>query len=150
MSRRAPVQTFQETSVPWEISAEAWKEYAAQGHGNQSHERVCERGGWGVEELAALLYRRIKRLEALSAQPEEMTCPACQRGDYCPENDRLSAKPEEKPATSSDCTHHECRHYSMTAEECCGAADINEVADAHCPYLCQRKPAEPAGGGDGL
>ncbi len=63
VGRSAPVQTHGERDVPWEVSAEAWKEYAAQGHGDQSHERLCERGGFGVAELAILLYDRIKRLE---------------------------------------------------------------------------------------
>jgi hypothetical protein len=66
--RTAPVQIgYGEGFVPWEISAEAWKEYAAQGHGSQSHERICERGGWGASEMAILLFERIKRIEAQSS-----------------------------------------------------------------------------------
>jgi hypothetical protein len=61
--KAAPIQTTQEKSVPWDVSAEAWKEYAAQGYGDQSHERICERAGFGAAELAILLYERIKRLE---------------------------------------------------------------------------------------
>lgn len=61
--KTAPIQTHSEKDVPWDVSAEAWKEYAAQGHGNQSHERICERGGFGASELAILLYERIKRLQ---------------------------------------------------------------------------------------
>lgn len=49
--------------VPMEVSAEAWREYAAQGHGDQSHERILERGGFGSLELMILLFQRIKRLE---------------------------------------------------------------------------------------
>jgi hypothetical protein len=50
--------------VPWVISARAWGQYAALGHGDQSHERLCERGGFGVYELVHLLngrnpYRQI-------------------------------------------------------------------------------------------
>lgn len=61
--KTAPIQTGTERSVPWDVSAEAWKEYADQGHGSQSHERICERAGFGAAELAILLYERIKRLE---------------------------------------------------------------------------------------
>lgn len=61
--KTAPIQTHSERDVPWDVSAEAWKEYAAQGHGAQSHERLCERGGFSASELAILLYERIKRLE---------------------------------------------------------------------------------------
>jgi hypothetical protein len=67
--KRAPVQTSGERTVAWEVSAEAWKEYAAEGHGDQSHERLCQRGGFGVSELADLLYLRIKRLERASPRP---------------------------------------------------------------------------------
>lgn len=63
----APIQTHSEKTVPWDVSAEAWKEYAAQGHGDQSHERLCERGGFGAAELAIFLYERIKRIEASGA-----------------------------------------------------------------------------------
>lgn len=62
--KTAPIQTHSEKDVPWDVSAEAWKEYAAQGHGNQSHERLCERGGFAASELAILLYQRIKRLQS--------------------------------------------------------------------------------------
>jgi hypothetical protein len=75
--RSAPVQTAGLRSVPWEVSAEAWKEYAAQGHGDQSHERLCERGGFGAAELAILLYDRIKRLEE-----ERVTAPARERSRH--------------------------------------------------------------------
>jgi hypothetical protein len=68
--KRAPVQTQGEHDVAWEVSAEAWKEYAAEGHGDQSHERLCERGGFGLSELADLLYLRIKRLEGRSPSTE--------------------------------------------------------------------------------
>lgn len=57
--KTAPIQTRSERDVPWDVSAEAWKEYAAQGYGSQSHERLCERGGFGAAELAILLFERI-------------------------------------------------------------------------------------------
>jgi len=68
----APIQTHLEKSVPWDVSAEAWKEYADQGHGSQSHERICERAGFGAAELAILLYERIKRLERSSQKAGEL------------------------------------------------------------------------------
>jgi hypothetical protein len=49
--------------VPREVSEEAWKEYAAQGHGDQDHQRIIERQGFAAVELAILLFQRIKRLE---------------------------------------------------------------------------------------
>lgn len=70
--KTAPIQTYSEEDVPWDVSAEAWKEYAAQGYGSQSHERLCERGGFSASELAILLYERIKRLQlGTSEQPNE-------------------------------------------------------------------------------
>lgn len=59
----APIQTARETDVPWDVAAEAYKEYAAQHGTEQSLERLCERGGFGASELAILLYERIKRIE---------------------------------------------------------------------------------------
>jgi hypothetical protein len=67
--KTAPVQNeFDHRSdiervVPFELSAEAYKEYEAQFGGGQSHERLLERGGFGTIELAMLLFERIKRLE---------------------------------------------------------------------------------------
>jgi hypothetical protein len=69
--KTAPIQTHMEKDVPWDVSREAWKEYAAQGHGNQSHERLCERGGFAASELAILLYERIQRLEKQLGKPDE-------------------------------------------------------------------------------
>lgn len=64
--QEAPIQ--RDRFVPMEVAEEAWKEYAAQGHGDQSLERINQRNGFGASELAILLYHRIKRLEyALSA-----------------------------------------------------------------------------------
>jgi hypothetical protein len=75
-SDEVPTLVQERRAVPREVSEEAWKEYAWQGHRNQSHERVCERGGFGPNELAILLYQRCKRLEAslelacLHSQPD--------------------------------------------------------------------------------
>lgn len=64
----APVQKIQAYTgggqIPRVVAEEAYKEYAAQYGNEQSFERLCERGGFGAEELAILLYERIKRLEA--------------------------------------------------------------------------------------
>ncbi len=49
--------------VKEEIAREAYKEYADEGHGGQSFERLQERGGFDVTELIALLYCRCRRLE---------------------------------------------------------------------------------------
>lgn len=59
----APIQTAREKEVPWDVAAEAYKEYSAQHGSEQTLERLCERGGFGASELAILLYERIKRLE---------------------------------------------------------------------------------------
>lgn len=63
----APMQCDRGDTAPLAVAAEAWKEYAAQGHGSQSLERINERGGFHAAELAILLYERIKRLEAAHA-----------------------------------------------------------------------------------
>lgn len=52
------------TTIPMKIAEEAYKEYAAQFGTSQSLARLNERGGFGAEELAILLYERIKRLES--------------------------------------------------------------------------------------
>jgi len=44
--------------VPWALSERAWSQYAAFGHENQSHERLCERGGFDPVELVSLLHGR--------------------------------------------------------------------------------------------
>lgn len=51
------------TPIPVEIAQEAYKEYAAQYGTQQSLERLGDRGGFGIGEIAGLLYERIKRLE---------------------------------------------------------------------------------------
>ncbi len=49
--------------IPTEIAKEAYQEYADEGHGSQSFERMHERGGFAIYETLILLYNRIKRLE---------------------------------------------------------------------------------------
>ncbi len=41
--------------VPWRIHMKAWEQYDRLGHGDQSAERIAERGGFGLEELILLL-----------------------------------------------------------------------------------------------
>lgn len=53
-----------DVTVPREVAEEAYKEYAAQFGTSQSLDRLNERGGFGVSEIAILLFERIKRLEA--------------------------------------------------------------------------------------
>lgn len=63
----APLQAYlpygRTPGIPMPVAEEAWKEYDAQGHGDQSLKRINERGGFDAAELAILLYERIKRLE---------------------------------------------------------------------------------------
>lgn len=58
-----PVQREEHSVLPRELVEEAYREYAAQGHGSQSLERLNERGGFGVGEVLMLLYDRINRLQ---------------------------------------------------------------------------------------
>ena len=58
----APIQTG-DRSIPFEVAAEAYKEYKAQFSGDQSLAMLNERGGFGSSEIAILLFLRIKRLE---------------------------------------------------------------------------------------
>lgn len=57
------VQREAHSELPRELVEEAYREYADQGHGNQSLERLNERGGFGVGEVLMLLYDRINRLQ---------------------------------------------------------------------------------------
>ncbi len=41
--------------IPWGLHAEAWRAYAAFGHGDQSAARIAERGGFSAKELVGLL-----------------------------------------------------------------------------------------------
>ena len=65
-----PIQTsdiangpLAQNRVPEEIAREAYAEYADEGHGHQSFERLHERGGFAMYETMILLYNRIKRLQ---------------------------------------------------------------------------------------
>ena len=59
---RVPIQ-HSDRKAPVDIAREAYKEYAAQGQGDQSFERLHERGGFGCMEMAMLLFQRIKRIQ---------------------------------------------------------------------------------------
>lgn len=48
-------------TVPEPIARLAYEEYANQGHGGQSFERIHERGGFGVTEVVNLLADLIER-----------------------------------------------------------------------------------------
>lgn len=60
-----PVMPIQKSgaTIPAAIAEEAYKEYAAQFGTSQSLARLNERGGFGAEELAMLLFQRIERLQ---------------------------------------------------------------------------------------
>lgn len=61
----APCQGLCEKGrIPLVVAQEAYKEYSAQGLSSQTLERLNERGGFAADELAILLYERIKRMEA--------------------------------------------------------------------------------------
>ena len=63
--RRAPVQKDQRWprgapgsvpgTIPWDVHLRAWEGYAAAGHGDQSAERVAQRGGFGYREVQCAL-----------------------------------------------------------------------------------------------
>lgn len=53
---------YPRTYIPWWLAEEAYKAYAKRYGTGQSLERLCQRGGFGREELVALLRE---------AQPEE-------------------------------------------------------------------------------
>ena len=74
--RAFPIQTprWQPASIPWPVAEEAYTEYAAQYGKQQTLERLAERGGFGMSEMAILLYERILRLEAESKQAKEKPC----------------------------------------------------------------------------
>jgi hypothetical protein len=56
------MQSTKTTDIPKVIAQEAYKEYADQGHGAQSFDRLHERGGFGDTEIILLLFERIQRL----------------------------------------------------------------------------------------
>ncbi len=42
-------------SVPWAVAEEAYRAYVADGHGDQSLERLAQRGGFSWGELVSLI-----------------------------------------------------------------------------------------------
>lgn len=54
--RWAPVQGMASgiVGIPWGLHERLWGVYAAWGHGSQSAERMAERGGFGLGEIARL------------------------------------------------------------------------------------------------
>jgi len=54
--------------IPAALAEEAYREYAARYGTAQSFGRLHERGGFGIDELAILLFYRIKRLETELAE----------------------------------------------------------------------------------
>lgn len=69
--RRAPVQgeigrhaKRGPGTITWDEHLRAWSVYAACGHGDQSAERIAERGGFGYDELTRLLGREPQTWEA--------------------------------------------------------------------------------------
>lgn len=50
--------------LPEEIARLAYEEYANQGHGGQSFDRLHERGGFGVTEVICLLADLVERERA--------------------------------------------------------------------------------------
>lgn len=61
----APMQPSK-VRIPYVVAEEAWKEYRDQGHGDQSLQRLNERGGFSAEEIMLNLYERIRRLQGMS------------------------------------------------------------------------------------
>ena|SRR5688572_24028212 len=45
-------------TVDWDIHVRAWQVYAALGHGDQSAQRIAERGGFGALEMIVMLAER--------------------------------------------------------------------------------------------
>lgn len=66
MSKRFPLIINQHPeekwTVPWEVAEEAYKEYVRRYGRCQTLERIAERGGFGYDEIAVLLFDRIKHL----------------------------------------------------------------------------------------
>ena len=76
-ARTAPVQPSRgipfPTRVPWVMHERAWSQYAAAGHGNQSAERMAERGGFGVKEfVVCCLGRDYNRDSSYDLTPEDI------------------------------------------------------------------------------
>jgi hypothetical protein len=54
--RFAPVQGYEPGGrIPWALHARIWQAYAALGHGQQSAQRIAERGGFAWGEAAWML-----------------------------------------------------------------------------------------------
>ena len=69
-----PIQCndYTPNTVPLAVAVEAYEEYAAQGHGDQSFEQLHARGGFDWPELAILLYNHIRRLKAVSREGSDV------------------------------------------------------------------------------
>jgi hypothetical protein len=72
--------------IPWAIAEQAYKEYKRRGHGDQSLERVAERGGFSPEEIDALMTGQYngaglreleKGEEDFRRSASEMVCERC-------------------------------------------------------------------------
>ncbi len=49
--------------IPKEIVQIVWEQYAKDGHGSQSLDRIGERGGFGWYEITFYLYSKIQELQ---------------------------------------------------------------------------------------
>ena len=71
--RRFPIQgrgAYRgQRSVPWWVGEMAWRSYARAGHGQQSVERIAERGGFDWAELGELLADQME-FERATTHPE--------------------------------------------------------------------------------
>lgn len=63
-----------------ELVEEAYKEYCEIFGKSQTLERLQERGGFDIVELATLLYMRIKRLEGKDIKLDDEITPNCKHG----------------------------------------------------------------------
>lgn len=82
-----PIESFpllikeKDNTIPLIVAEEAYKEYAAQFGTQQTLNRLGERGGFGVSELAILLFERIKKLDTqLKNATQQSQDQAAQRG----------------------------------------------------------------------
>jgi hypothetical protein len=65
----APCQGQSERGrIPLILAEEAYEEYAARYGTRQSLKRLNERGGFGIDELAILLFQRIERIKSTANQ----------------------------------------------------------------------------------